>query len=495
MKNYTILVNKNLKIGTIQDELYSSFIEHLGRCVYGGIYQPTHPEADEEGFRKDSIKAIKELKMSLIRYPGGNFVSGYNWEDGIGPRENRPEKKEEAWHSIEPNLIGTDEFMSWTKKANVMPMMALNLGTGTTDSARNLVEYCNSAGDGKYANLRRKYGSKEPYGVKYWCLGNEMDGEWQIGHLPVEGYIAKAHEAATKIKEVDPSVKFIACGSSTIDMPSFPEWDRKVLEGLYDDIDYLSVHQYFYESTTEADYYASYLAMEKYINTLRSVLNYAKAAKKSKKDIYLCFDEYNVWYNVNPLRTDWMVAPPINEEYQSLKDAIVFSGLVNSLLNNCDIVKIACLAQLINVIAPIMTEDNGRVLLNTIFYPLKHATDYCRGETLKGFILGGEQFDSRFGKAYYISHSITRKDDMVTINLTNYAKEETEVTVNLSDFENIKFDHHIAMFGNDMNARNSFDNPNNVVPTYLLDKVKITGDKVVIKLNPESWNSIVLKAD
>jgi len=493
MKKYTILANKNLKIGKIEDELYSSFIEHIGRCVYGGIYEPSHPEADEEGFRKDSLKAIQSLKMSLIRYPGGNFVSGYNWENGIGPREKRPEKREEAWHSIEPNWIGTDEFMSWCKKAGVMPMMALNLGTGTTDNARNLVEYCNSNGDGKYANLRRQYGAKDAYGVKYWCLGNEMDGDWQIGHLPVDGYIVKAHEAAVKIREIDPSVKFIACGSSHIDMPTFPEWDRKVLEGLYDDIDFLSVHQYFFESTTEADFYASYLAMEKYINTLRSVLNYAKAAKKSKKDIYLCFDEYNIWYNVNPLPNDWMVAPPFNEEFQSLKDAIVFSGLVNSLLNNCDIVKVACLAQLINVIAPIMTENNGRVLFNTIYYPLKHATDYCRGETLKSFVTEGAQFDSRYGKANYISQAITTEGDHVTLNLTNYDKEEAEVTVTLSEFKGLALDHHIAMFGNDLKARNTFDNPNNVVPQDMKDTVKIDGEKVTIKLQPESWNSIVLK--
>ena len=493
MKKYTIIANKNIKVGKIEDELYSSFIEHLGRCVYGGIYQPSHPDADEEGFRKDSLEAIKKLKLSLVRYPGGNFVSGYNWEDGIGPRENRPERREEAWHSIEPNWIGTDEFMSWCKKADVMPMMALNLGTGTTDNARNLVEYCNSDGDGKYANLRRKYGDSKPYGVKYWCLGNEMDGDWQIGHMPVEGYIAKAHEAAEKIKSVDPSVKFIACGSSHIDMPTFPEWDRKVLEGLYDDIDYLSVHQYFYESTTEDDFYASYLAMDKYINTLRSVLNYAKAAKRSKKDIYLCFDEYNIWYNINPIPNDWMVAPHLTEEYQSLKDTIVFGGLLNSLLNNCDIVKIACLAQLINVIAPIMTEDNGRLLYNGIFYPLKHATDYNRGETLKTWITEGDQFDSRFGKASYISQAITVNDGLIVINLSNYAKEDAEVAISLSGFKNLTLDHHSSIFGDDMNVRNSFDNPYNIVPKEMKDTVKINGEKVTITLKPQSWNSIVLR--
>ncbi|HHT66780.1 MAG TPA: alpha-N-arabinofuranosidase [Erysipelotrichaceae bacterium] len=493
MKKYKIIANKNLKVGKIEKELYSSFIEHLGRCIYGGIYEPTHPTSDEDGFRKDVLDVVKDLDLELIRYPGGNFVSGYFWEDGIGPRENRPVRREEAWHSIETNAIGTDEFMKWVKKANCTPMMALNLGTGTIENAVNLVEYCNSNGNGKYANLRRQYGDKDPYNIKYWCLGNEMDGDWQIGHMPVEDYITKAHEISKLIRQIDPNLKLIACGSSTIDMPTFPSWDRKVLEGLYDDVDYLSVHQYFFESTTENDFYASYLAMEKYITSLRSVLNYVKAHKKSKKDIYLCFDEYNVWYNVNPLRDDWQIAPPINEEFQSLKDTIVFGGLINSLLNNCDIIKIACLAQLVNVIAPIMTENNGRLLLNTIYYPFLNATKYNRGETLKTFVVDGDQFDSRYGKAYYISQAITVNDEELVINISNYAKEESNVEILLTDFNKMKLINHSAMFGDDMDARNTFDNPYNVVPIDMKNTVKVEKEKVTIQLKPQSWNCIRLK--
>ena len=267
-----MLVNKNLQIGKIEDTMFSSFIEHLGRAIYGGIYQPNHPTADKDGFRKDVIEVVKPLNLSLVRYPGGNFVSGYFWEDGIGPKEKRPQKREDAWHSIEPNEIGTDEFMAWAKKVSVKPMMALNLGLGTVEAARNLVEYCNADDNSKYAKLRRQYGSNEPYNVDYWCLGNEMDGEWQIGHMPVEDYVAKAKKTAQLIREITPNAKLIACGSSTIDMPTFPSWDRQVLEGLYDEIDYLSVHQYFFESTTENDFFASYLAIDKYIGILRDVL-------------------------------------------------------------------------------------------------------------------------------------------------------------------------------------------------------------------------------
>ncbi len=493
MKKYKVLANKNLIVGQTEDTLFSSFIEHLGRAVYGGIYQPNHPTADKDGFRNDVADAVKQLDLSLVRYPGGNFVSGYFWEDGIGPRENRPVKKEEAWRSIETNEIGTDEFMIWAKKVNVKPMMAVNMGTGTTDSARNLVQYCNADDDSKYANLRRKYGSKDPYKVIYWGLGNEMDGDWQIGHLPADKYVEKAKEAAHKMREVDPNIKFIGCGSSSIDMATFPEWDRTVVDGLYDEIDYLSIHQYFYESTTEDDYFASNLAMEKYIGTFRSLLNYVQTKHRFKKPIYLCFDEYNVWYNNKPLPEEYQIAPAILQENQSMKDALVFGGLTNALLNNCDIVKIACLAQLVNVIAPIMTDNDGGVVFNTIWYPYLDFCKYMRGTSLKTFVAGGEQFDSRYGKAYYISQAITHNDHELVIQVVNYAKEDIEVEFEIGDFNGFELITHEAMHDEDLNARNTSENPNRVVPSIVKDNVKIDGDKVTVNLGKLSWNLIRLR--
>ena len=492
MKNYKVIADKNLPVGKIEDTLFSSFIEHLGRAVYGGIYQPNHPSADKDGFRNDVAKVIEDLNLSLIRYPGGNFVSGYFWEDGIGPRENRPTKKEEAWRSIETNEIGTDEFMIWTEKVGVKPFMAVNLGIGTTDNARNLVEYCNADDDSKYANLRRKYGAKDPYKVTYWGLGNEMDGEWQIGHLPADKYVEKAKEAAHKMREVDPNIKFIACGSSSIDMATFPEWDRIVVDGLYDEIDYLSIHQYFFESTTEDDYFASHLAMEKYIGTFRSLLNYVQTKHRNKKPIYLCFDEYNVWYNNKPLPEEYQVAPAILEENQTMKDTLVFGALTNALLNNCDIVKIACLAQLVNVIAPIMTANDGGVLLNTIWYPYFNFCKYMRGTSLKTFVTGGDQFDSRYGKAYYISQAITHNDKELVIQVVNYAKEDTIVEFDIGGFNGFELISHLEMKDDDLNAKNTFENPNRVVPHSLDGKVEINSNKVTIKLNKLSWNFIRL---
>ncbi|MCF0107395.1 MAG: alpha-N-arabinofuranosidase [Bacilli bacterium] len=492
MKHYKLECHKNFEIGQIENTLFSSFIEHLGRAVYGGIYEPTHKTADKDGFREDVVSLVKDLNLSLVRYPGGNFVSNYFWEDGIGPREKRPTKTEEAWHSIEPNTIGTDEFMIWCKKAGVKPMMAVNLGTGSTDNARNLVEYCNSTMDTKYVNMRKEYGSKEPYKVTHWCLGNEMDGPWQIGNLPAPEYAKKAKEAAEKMKAIDPDIKFIACGSSMIDMPTFPEWDRIVCEELYNTVDYLSIHQYFFESTTEEDYFASGLAMDNYINILRSVLNYAKAKNRGNKDLYLCFDEFNIWYNTGKLPEDYQIAPPILEEHQSFKDVLVFTSLLNTLLNNCDVVKIACLAQLVNVIAPIMTQNNGEAMKNAIYHPYYLVSKYCRGKTLKVNVIGGEQFDSRFGKANYISQCVTYNENEVVVLLTNFAKEETNINLTIGDFDIKGVIEHIEMIGK-YDDRNTFENPNVILPHIVEDAIALKNNELNITLPVSSWTMIRFK--
>ena len=490
MKTFHLVYDKNNVVGKTEDNLYSSFIEHIGRAVYGGIYLPGHPTSDKDGFRKDVVDAVKKANLSLVRYPGGNFVSGYFWEDGIGPKDKRPTKKEEAWKSIETNQVGIVEFMIWARLAGVSPLMAVNMGAGTTESARNLVEYCNASDDSKYANLRRKYGSKEPYNIKYWCLGNEMDGPWQIGHLSAEDYVKKAQEAARMMRSVDPSIKFVACGSSTIDMPTFPEWDRIVLDGLYDDADYLSVHQYFFESTTEDDYFASHLAMKKYLDAFRDLLNEVQEKHHHKKEFYLCFDEYNVWYNTGKLPETYQVAPPILEENQSMKDTLVFGGLTNSLLNNCDIVKISCLAQLVNVIAPIMTKNDGGILLNTIWYPFYNFCKYTRGEVLKVDIKEDHLFDSRFGKASYLSHSIVVTEKEVVLQLINYLKEDAQVVLDLNGFKGLSLISHEEMYDDDLNARNTFENPNRVLPRSKENTIQIDGDKLIINLNKLSYNFI-----
>lgn len=381
-----IRVSRENSIAKIDERIYGSFIEHLGRAVYGGIYEPGHETADDMGFRRDVLDVIKELSVPIVRYPGGNFVSGYNWEDGTGPKEKRPKKMELAWFSVETNEVGIDEFQEWAKRAESQVMMAVNLGTRGADEARNVVEYCNSETDTYYANMRRQNGFEKPFGIKTWCLGNEMDGPWQICAKTPREYARLANEAAKVMKWVDDSIELVACGSSGDGMETFGEWERTVLEECYDNIDYLSLHSYYgnlEEDTRE--YLSQAIAMDQFIQTVLDICDSVKAQKKSDKVINLSFDEWNVWFHSKEQDKEipkWQIAPPLLEDIYNFEDALVVGNLMITLLKHADRVKIACLAQLVNVIAPIMTETGGRVWKQTIFYPFMYTSRYGRGTAL-----------------------------------------------------------------------------------------------------------------
>lgn len=256
-KKAKMTIEKEFKLAEVDPRIYSSFIEHLGRAVYGGIYDPGHPSADEHGFRQDVASMIGEIGVPMIRYPGGNFVSGYNWEDGVGPVADRPRRLELAWRTTEPNEVGTNEFIRWAKGIRSDVMMAVNLGTRGVDAARNLLEYCNHSSGSYYSDLRRSHGFEEPHGIKTWCLGNEMDGPWQIGQKTATEYGRLASETAKAMRLVDPSIELVACGSSFRSMPTYAEWEATVLDHTYEQVDYLSLHTYY--GNTENDT-ANYLA-------------------------------------------------------------------------------------------------------------------------------------------------------------------------------------------------------------------------------------------
>lgn len=453
-----LFVDKNLKIGPISDKLFGSFIEHLGRAVYTGIYEPGHPLADTSGFRQDVIDLIKELNVPIVRYPGGNFLSGYNWEDGIGLKQDRPTRLDYAWQTIEDNQFGTDEFMAWCQKANIEPMMAVNLGTGSPKDAGNIVEYCNFPGGTYYSDLRIKNGSKKPYNVKYWCLGNEMDGPWQIGHLSAEDYAKKALETAKIMHWVDPSLKLIACGSSGAEMPTYPDWDRIVLETLYDQVDYISMHRYYWFQDTLENFFASYKDMNDFIHTIKATADFVKAKKRSNKVMKISFDEWNVWYLNEWKPAGWKKAPHILEDQYSLKDALVFSGMLNTLVNNADRVEIAALAQLVNVIAPIFTKENGSVFKQTIFYPFFAVSNYGRGEALRT-IKTGPTFDSKYGPAHYVSEAVSVNENKreIAVFLVNYAQEPMEIELELRSFGNLSFIDHQLIKHDNLEIKNTFE--------------------------------------
>ncbi|HOM99111.1 MAG TPA: alpha-L-arabinofuranosidase C-terminal domain-containing protein, partial [Acidobacteriota bacterium] len=354
--------------------LLGSFIEHLGRAIYGGLYDPDSPFADEQGFRRDVSDLIKQMRVPIIRYPGGNFVSGYNWLDGVGPKDERPTVLERAWNSLETNQFGTNEFLTWCRLVGTEPLLALNLGTGTPETAVALVEYCNLGGGTKWSDLRRKHGYRDPWGVKFWCLGNEMDGPWQIGHMPAREYGRKARDAAQQIRVLVPDAKLIACGSSNASMPTYLEWDREVLEECYDQVDAISLHAYYGNTpaTTGNDtsrYLALNLDMERQIHQIAAVCDYVGGLMRSRKRLWLSFDEWNVWYRArsgDDVNGRGRFAPPLLEEPYNLEDALLVGGFLNTLMRESARVRIACLAQLVNVIAPIMTNESG-LLKQTIY--------------------------------------------------------------------------------------------------------------------------------
>ena len=390
-KQARIVVDRDFKIAEVDPRIYGSFVEQLGRAVYDGLYQPGNPLSDEEGFRKDVIEMVRELNVPVIRYPGGNFVSGYRWEDGIGPLADRPKRLDLAWKSIETNEVGIHEFANWTKKAGADLMMAVNLGTRGIEEACALLEYCNHPGGTALSDLRSRHGRKEPFDIKMWCLGNEMDGDWQIGHKTMEEYGRLAAETARAMKMIDPSIELVSCGSSYRGMPTFPEWDAVTLEHTYDHADYISLHQYYdNEADDPADYLAKADDMDEYIRTVVAVCDYVKAKKRGRKTINLSFDEWNVWFHskeqddkLNKERP-WQQAPPLLEDIYTFEDAVLVGEMLITLLNHADRVKVACLAQLVNVIAPVMTEKNGgKTWKQTIFYPFFHASAYGRGTALR----------------------------------------------------------------------------------------------------------------
>ncbi len=501
MKEAKIILNKDFTIGKVDKRIFGSFIEHLGRAVYTGIYEPEHPTADENGFRGDVIDLVKELDVPTIRYPGGNFVSAYNWEDGVGPVEDRPRRTELAWRTIETNEIGTNEFLEWTEKANSEAMMAVNLGTRGIDAARNLLEYCNHPGGSYYSDLRKEHGYEKPYNIKTWCLGNEMDGPWQIGQKTAEEYGKLALETAKAMKQVDPSIELVACGSSGRGMDTFAEWEATVLDYTYEHVDYISLHAYYGNRDNDlANYLAQSVDMDLFIESVISICDYVKAKKKSDKTINLSFDEWNVWFHSNDADKEiepWSVAPPQLEDIYTFEDALVVGLLLITLLKHADRVKMACMAQLVNVIAPIMTSEGGDAWKQTIFYPYFHASKYGRGTVLRS-VISSPVYDCKDFKNVSLLDSVTvlsEDEKELTIFAVNRDQEEDlSLVCNLKGFAKYEVLEHIVLENEDMKATNTEENPENVIPHT--EGNAIFKDGIVeASLGKLSWNVIRLKRE
>lgn len=414
MRTATVTVDPAFRVGPVRRHTFGSFVEHLGRCVYTGIHDPGHPTADADGFRRDVIELTRELGVSTVRYPGGNFVSAYRWEDGIGPVAQRPRRLDLAWHSTEPNTVGIDEFMRWTAASGTEPMMAVNLGTRGVQEALDLLEYCNVRSGTYWSDLRRANGAEQPHDIRFWCLGNEMDGPWQTGHKTAYEYGRLAAETARAMRMIDPDLTLVACGSSGADIPTFGEWERVVLEEAYEQVDLISAHAYYCERDGDlGSFLASAVDMDHFVASVVATADSVRAARKLTKRINISFDEWNVWYQHRaesrpPSGHDWPVAPVLLEDRYNVADAVVVGSLLISLLRNTDRVHAASLAQLVNVIAPIMTEPGGRSWRQTIFHPFAQASNLAAGDVLRVAIESPTYETARYGEVPLVDAVATR---------------------------------------------------------------------------------------
>ncbi|MBK8027159.1 MAG: alpha-N-arabinofuranosidase [Chloroflexi bacterium] len=468
-----IYLDTHRTISPISPLVFSGFIEHMGRAVYEGIYDPASPHADANGLRTDVLAALREINYRSMRYPGGNFLSGYRWLDGVGPRDQRPRRRDLAWQTLETNQFGTNEFMEFCKQVGTEPMLGVNLGTGTIQEAADLVEYCNAPAETKFAQLRAEHGYPEPHNVKYWCLGNEMDGPWQIGHLEAAEYGMKAREAAKMMRWQDPSIELVLCGSSNSAMPTYPEWDRVALELCWDLVDYHSMHYYANNYSNDTDSYLALAAdFETFVDTLTGVLRYVKAKRRSKHDVYLSWDEWNVWYKAaGPEfnRGQWTEAPHLSEEVYNLEDALVVAQWLSVFLRRADVLKIACVAQVVNTISPIHTTRDA-VLKHSTFYPIMLFSRLASGAALDVAVNSPQYETERFGAMPLLDVSASYDESTGSSAVFIVNRSQTESVPAELNWQALKPKSIRAvtqMSGTDPKAFNSLENPNVVVPVQV----------------------------
>ncbi len=500
MRHASLVIDPARRIAPVERRLFGSFVEHMGRCVYTGIYEPGHPRADPNGFRLDVLDLVRELGVTVVRYPGGNFVSGYRWEDGIGPKSARPRRADLAWHSLESNQFGMDEFARWCSAAGVEPMLAVNLGTRGVLAATELMEYVNlPAGTTSLADRRVANGAVDPYDVKLWCLGNEMDGPWQLGHTSAREYGRLAAQTAHALRALTPGAQFVVCGSSSRDMPTFGAWESAVLDETYDLVDMISCHSYYQiHDGDRRSFLASGAHMDGFIAAVTDLADAAAARRASGKRLMISFDEWNVWdmaaWQATPTRTDWPEAPRLIEDDYRLLDGVVTGGLLIALLRHADRVAVACQAQLVNVIAPIRTEPGGPTWRQATFYPFALTAAHARGDVLD-VGLDADTHETRHGDVSLIDAIATHDSDSgsVAVYMINRTLDDVvEVTVDARAASPLRIEKTLTIAGPDPNAVNSSIRPGEVAPGEL-PEVRIDSGRITLALPPASWTLLSLR--
>lgn len=497
----SIRLDADRVVAPVDPRIFGGFVEHMGRCVYEGIFDPASRHADEHGCRTDVLDALRRLGFTAMRYPGGNFVSGYDWRDGVGPAERRPERVERAWRSMESNRFGTDEFLQLSERMGWTPMMAVNLGTGRAASARELVSYCNDAPAAANGAERAANGRDAPYGVDLWCLGNEMDGPWQIGHTTVTEYCTRAAEANAAMREVAPGIETVACGSSDPNLPTFPSWDREVLRRLGPDIDHLSVHRYARNwSRDTARYVAFGRVMDAQLDRLRAVLADVAHEEGWERTPTLSVDEWNVWYRTYPGMIGRSVLPPkvngqaprLLEEVYTLEDALVVAGFLGSFLRNADLVRVANLAQAVNVIAPILTRGDD-LLVQSIFDAFRLFSSRRAGTSLRVDQVGPTYDLWRTATVPVLDVTSIAGDGQLHVFVVNRSTTDVApVEVEVTGLDVVGAGGSETLSGPGPRARNTWDRPD-VVRSRVLDGVTTSAGTIAAVVPPCSVNAITVR--
>jgi alpha-N-arabinofuranosidase len=498
MLTSTATLDPSFRIAPIDRRLFGSFVEHMGRCIYGGIYEPGHPESEVDGYRLDVAKLVRELGVSVVRYPGGNFVSGYRWEDGVGSVAERPRRLDLAWRSVESNAFGLGEFINWSRLVGVQPMLAVNLGTRGIEAACDLLEYANHPGGTRLSDLRAAHGSPEPYAIKLWCLGNEMDGPWQIGHKSADEYGRLAAETAKAMKLVDPSVELVACGSSNNRMPTFGQWEATVLDHAFDYVDYLSLHAYFEENDGDrGGFLGAAHAMDAFIDGIVATCDHVAAKKRSRRKLKLAFDEWNAWYEarfVGANNLEWAQAPRLIEDRYTVIDAVVVGNLLMSLLRHADRIAVACLAQLVNVIAPIRAEPDAPAWRQSIFHPFALTARYAVGDVLRVEPVTPVYETMQHGEVPVTDVLATRDPQTAAVAVFVVNRHQTEpvaLTLDVRALGSTAVVDHLYLGGADLELSNSAEAPERVVPRHG-SGARLEGGSLEIVLPPVSWTVLRL---
>ncbi|NAZ77470.1 alpha-L-arabinofuranosidase [Kineococcus sp. T13] len=501
MRTARLALDPAFTVGPVPRRLFGSFVEHMGRCVYTGIFEPDHPTADEDGLRTDVLELTREIGPTVVRYPGGNFVSGFEWEDSVGPREERPRRIDRAWRSVETNQFGLAEFDAWARKVGTETMMAVNLGTRGLQEACDLLEYTNLDSGTKFSELRRAHGSKDPFDIKLWCLGNELDGPWQTGHKTAAEYGRLAAETGMAMRSIDPSIELVAVGSSSRSMPTFGEWESTVLDLAYHAVDYVSCHAYYEEKEGDVgNFLASAVDMDLFIEQVVATADAVRAKGKHSKKINLSFDEWNVWYQSRPHHAEgvqpWDVAPRVIEDEYSITDAVVVGTLLNSLLRHSDRVTIGAQAQLVNVIGLLRSEPGGDAWKQTIAHPFEQVRRLASGDVLQVVTQSDKYESSNFGGVDVVDASATWDEETLTLFLANRdLSEPASVDVALRGFgvDRVSSAKVLAATeGQDRHTTNATGD-HQQVGLRPLEDVSVTDGTATVVLPPLSWAVVQLR--